>query len=126
MSLPSDPRCETIVSMNAKDTMTRYFDTWNAHDFDTFEAQLADEITFAGPLGTASGPAECRRGIEGLSTIVSRAKVVTMVGEGDEVITWFELQRDDEAPVPVANWARVRDGKIVRVRVTFDPRPLLG
>jgi ketosteroid isomerase-like protein len=102
--------------MNAKDTMTRYFETWNAHDFDAFEAQLADEITFAGPLGTANGPAECRRGIEGLSSIVSRA----------EVITWFELQRDGESPVPVANWARVRDGKIVRVRVTFDPRPLLG
>ena len=126
MSLPSDPRCATIVSMNAKDTMTRYFETWNAHDFDAFEAQLADEITFAGPLGTADGPAACRRGIEGLSAIVSRAEVVTMVGEGEEVITWFELQRDGEAPVPVANWARVRGGKIVRVRVTFDPRPLLG
>ena len=116
----------TIGPMNATDTMTRYFDTWNARDFDAFEAQLADEITFAGPLGTASGPAECRRGIEGLSAIVSRAEIVTMVGDGDEVITWFELQRDGEAPIPVANWARVRDGKIVRVRVTFDPRPLLG
>jgi hypothetical protein len=112
--------------MNAKDTMTRYFETWNDHDFAAFEAQLADEITFAGPLGAANGPAECRRGIEGLSTIVSHAEIVTMVGEGDEVITWFELQREGEAPVPVANWARVRDGKIVRVRVTFDPRPLLG
>jgi hypothetical protein len=49
-----------------------------------------------------------------------------MVGEGEEVITWFELQRDGEAPGPVANWARVRGGKIVRVRVTFDPRPLLA
>ena len=126
MSLPSDDGYGTIVCMNAKDTMTRYFETWNAHDFDAFEAQLANEITFAGPLGTANGPAECRRGIEGLSAIISCAKVVTMVGEGDEVITWFELQRDGEAPVPVANWARVRDGKIVRVRVTFDPRPLLG
>jgi len=29
-------------------------------------------------------------------------------------------------PVAVANWARVEDGKVRRVRVTFDPRPLLG
>ena len=115
-----------MVSMNAKDIMTRYFETWNAHDFDAFEAQLADEITFAGPLGTADGPAACRRGIEGLSAVASRAEVVTMVGEGEEVITWFELQRDGEAPVAVANWAHVRAGKIVRVRVTFDPRPLLS
>ncbi len=78
------------------------------------------------PSERPNGPAECRRGIEGLSSIISRAQVVTMVGEGDEVITWFELHRDGESPVPVANWARVRDGMIVRVRVTFDPRPLLG
>jgi hypothetical protein len=115
-----------MTLMNPKDTMTHYFETWNARDFDGFEAQLADDITFAGPMGTASGPAECRRGIEGLSNIISRAEVVMMIGEGDEVITWFELQRDGEGPVPVANWARVRDGKVARVRVTFDPRPLPG
>ncbi len=75
-----------MTLMNAKETMTHYFETWNERDFDAFQAQLADEITFAGPMGTASGPAECRRGIEGLSNIVSRAEVLTMVGEGDEVI----------------------------------------
>lgn len=47
------------------ETMRRYFETWNARDFDAFEEQLADDITFAGPLGTANRPAECRRGIEG-------------------------------------------------------------
>jgi hypothetical protein len=27
--------------------------------------------------------------------------------------------------VPVASWATVEDGRVRRVRVTFDPRPLL-
>ena len=112
--------------MTPTGTMRRYFDTWNGHDFAAFEAQLADEVSFAGPLGTADGPAECRRGIEALSGMIDRAEVVAIVADGPDVITWLELRRPDADPVPVANWATVSDGKVRRVRVAFDPRPLLG
>jgi hypothetical protein len=112
--------------MTPKDTMRRYFETWNARDFDAFQAQLAEDVTFAGPLGTTSGPAETRRGIEGMAKMMDRAEVIVMVAEGADVITWFELHTPDADPVPVANWSRVEDGKIRRVRATFDPRPLLG
>jgi hypothetical protein len=112
--------------MTPKETMSNYFRTWNEHDFDSFEAQLAEDITFAGPLGTANGPAECRRGIEALSKMIDRAEVIAIVAEGNDVITWFELRTPDGNTVPVANWARVEDDKVQRVRVTFDPRPLLG
>jgi hypothetical protein len=107
-------------------TMRRYFETWNARDFDAFEAQLGDEITFAGPLGTANGPAECRQGIEGLARMMDRVEVLAMVADGTNVISWFELHTPDAEPIPVANWAQVEDGRVRRVRVTFDPRPLLG
>jgi len=112
--------------MTPKQTMRRYFETWNANDFDAFESQLADDITFAGPLGTANGPAECRRGIEGMAKLMDRTEVLTMVADGRDVVTWFELYMGDGAPVPVANWAQIEEGKIRRVRVAFDPRPLLG
>jgi ketosteroid isomerase-like protein len=112
--------------MAAKDTMRRYFDTWKADEFDAFEALLAEDATFAGPLGTADGAGELRRGIEGLSKIVDRAEVIAMVGEGEDVITWFELHTPAGDRLPVANWAQVRDGRVRRVRVTFDPRPLGG
>jgi hypothetical protein len=68
---------------------------WNDHDVDAFEAQLASDMTFAGPLGTASGPSECRRGIEGLAKRMDRAEVIAMVANGPDVITWFELHTPD-------------------------------
>jgi hypothetical protein len=126
MSLRSEPRHFTMGRMTPTETMRRYFETWNAGNFDAFEAQLADDVDFAGPLGTADGPAECRRGIEGLSEIVERVDVRAMAADGPNVITWFDLQTPDAGAVPVANWATVEDGTIRRVRVTFDPRPLLG
>ena len=111
--------------MTPIETMRRYFDTWNAHDFDAFEAQLAADMTFAGPLGTAHGPAAARQGIEGLSRMVERAEVLAMAADGEDVLSWFELHTAAGDPVPVASWAKVRAGRVRRVRATFDPRPLL-
>lgn len=106
--------------------MISYFETWNARDFDAFQATLADDMSFQGPMGTAGSAAEARKGIEGMTQIMERVEVVQMVADGEDVITWFEMHVAGKDPLAVANRARVVDGKIQRVRVTFDPRPLLG
>jgi hypothetical protein len=51
--------------------------------------------------------------------------VCVVAAEGDDVITWFELQTKD-GPLPVANWSHVEGGRITQIRATFDPRPILG
>jgi len=38
------------------------------------------------------------------------------------VLTWFDLANSVAETVPVANWMRVEDGKITRIRVAFDAR----
>jgi ketosteroid isomerase-like protein len=107
--------------------MTRYFETWNARDFDAFQELLAESVTFRGPLGSADGPAECRAGVEGMSRgLDARVQIVTMLGDRDEVITWFDLHTKAAPPIPVANYARVEDGKVSAIRAAFDPRQLLG
>ena len=126
MSLHSDGCGASMEAMTPTEIMRRYFETWNARDFDAFEVQLAEDVTFAGPFGSASGPADLRKGIEGMSEMVDRAEVTVMVADGRDVITWFELHTPDADPIPVANWAQVAGGRIHRVRVAFDPRPLLG
>jgi ketosteroid isomerase-like protein len=112
--------------MTPKETMHSYFEAWKAGDFDRFETLLGEEVTFAGPLGTASGPRECREGLEGMRSGGMRPEVVTIVADGPDVITWFELHSDGAPAVEVANYAEVRDGKVRRVRAAFDPRPLLA
>ncbi len=53
-------------------------------------------------------------------------KVLLRLASEDDVITWSELRMGDRAPLQVANWTHVEYGKIVSVRVTFDPRPLFA
>lgn len=43
---------------------------------------------------------------------------------GADVLTWYDMAIKVAAPVPVANWMQVQDGKITRIRVAFAPRGL--
>jgi hypothetical protein len=85
---------------------------------------LADDVSFVGPLGAAEGAAECREGIEHLAEITTDIVIVRRFVDGGDVLTWFDLHTTVAAPAPVANWSRVENGKITRIRVTFDTRPL--
>jgi hypothetical protein len=57
--------------------------------------------------------------------IMTDIDVKVMALDGPEVLTWFELHSGGADPVPTVNWSRVENGLITRIRVTFDPRPLL-
>lgn len=108
--------------------MRRYFETWKAHEFDDFQALLADDVSFRGPMGSADNAASCRAGIEGMSRITTDIVVHTMAADREDVVTVFNLHTTEtDEPVLVANWAQVgADGKIKRIRVMFDPRPILS
>jgi|SRR6266540_4014176 len=107
-----------------RETAGTYFRSWKAKDFETLRSILADDVTFAGPLGTADDADACVRGIRGLSEIVTDIVVEKVWVDGPDVLTWFQLHTSVAPPCPVVNWSRVVAGRIERIRVTFDPRPL--
>jgi hypothetical protein len=104
----------------------RYFDRWMAGDFDAVRGLLADDVTFVGALGAADGVDECIAGLQGMSKMVTRVDVAHRWVDGDDVITWYDLHTASTDPIPTVNWMHMTSGRIDRIRVTFDPRPLLG
>ena len=103
-----------------------YFQAWQARDFARLRAVLADDVDFAGPLGLVTGADECLRSLEGLSRIMTGIEVRKVFTNGPDVLTWYDMATSVAEPVPVANWMQVRDGKITRIRVAFDPRGIAG
>lgn len=101
-----------------------YFDAWRAKDFDRFRSILAEDMQFSGPLGEVTGADECTAAMRRLAAITTDIVVRRQWVDGPDVITWFELHTRLTSPKPVANWAHVLDGKVQRIRVTFDPRGL--
>ncbi|MFE2876468.1 nuclear transport factor 2 family protein [Streptomyces roseus] len=110
---------------SARELAETYFRAWEAGDFETMRGLLADDVDFVGALGTARGTDEALAGLKGLGKVLEKIDVKVRVAEGDEVITWFDLCTAVAPPAPTANWMHVADGKIARIRVTFDPRGLL-
>jgi hypothetical protein len=103
-----------------------YFDAWKHKEFDALRALLADGATFEGPLGTASNGDECVAGLRGVSQILTDIVVHKRFVDGPDVLTWFDLHTTVAPPAPTANWSHIEDGKIVAIRVAFDPRELLA
>jgi ketosteroid isomerase-like protein len=115
--------------MDAQDPRTvaeTYFRAWKERDFPTLRSIMADDATFRGPLGTADDADACVKGLEGMSKILDDIVVQHVFVDGQDVLTWFDLHTTVAPPAPTANWQHVEDGKITRIRVTFDPRALTG
>ena len=99
-----------------------YFDAWKARDFTRLRSVLADDVDFAGPLAKVKGGDDCLRGLQGMAQIMTGLEVRRVFCDGSDVLTWFDLATSVAGTVPVANWMRVQDGKITRIRVAFDAR----
>jgi ketosteroid isomerase-like protein len=113
------------MTTRAKTLATTYFTAWKDKDFQALRAVLADDVTFAGPMGTAAGIDECVQGMQGMSKQMDDIVIHAVLADGDDVITWYDLRMTGVDPVPTANWSHVENGKITTIRATFDPRPML-
>lgn len=114
-------------SESTRAAATTYFDAWRARDFDRLRTVLAPDVEFVGVLGTAHGADQCIAGLRGMAeSIMSDLVLHARVVEGADAMTWFDLITATTPPIPTVNWSRVEDGLITSIRVTFDPRPLIG
>jgi hypothetical protein len=112
------------MTATTADLGATYFDAWKRGDFDTLRSILADDVTFDGPLGHAGNADECVAGLRRMSQIVTDIVIRKTFIDGQDVLTWFDLHTASTEPMPTANWRHIENGKITRIQVTFDPRPL--
>jgi hypothetical protein len=103
-----------------------YFSAWQSGDYDTLRSIISDSATFRGPLGKANNGEECVAGLRGMAQMLIEARVLKMFVDGPDVLTWFDLHTSAAPPAPTANWMHIEDGRIERIRVTFDPREIVG
>jgi ketosteroid isomerase-like protein len=103
-----------------------YFQAWRNGHIDSVRPLLHPDVSFAGALGSTHGVAETLSGLGGMFAMTRQVEVIKRWVDGPDVLTWFELRTATAGPLAVVNWSHVEDGQITRIRVTFDPRPLLG
>lgn len=106
------------------DVAATYFRAWQDKDWSTLRSILDDGVTFDGPLASLEGAEACLQGLKGMSQIMTGIEIHKVFVDGPDVLTWFDLHTKIADPAPTANWSHVEDGKITRIQVTFDARPL--
>ena len=111
---------------NPRTVAGTYFRAWKERDFTTLRAILADDVGFQGPLATLDNADDCVKGLAGMAQILDDIVVQHVFVDGPDVLTWFDLHTTVAPPAPTANWQHIENGKITRIRVTFDPRALTG
>lgn len=107
------------------DVAAAYFEAWKQNDIEQVRPLLAEEVAFVGALGTTNGREETLKGLAGMFAMTEQVEVIQRWVDGPDVITWFHLRTKDAGPLPIVNWSHIESGAITRIRVTFDPRPLL-
>ena len=117
---------ETARAATPEEVAAAYFRAWTDGDIDRVRPLLHPDVDFIGAMGATRGTEETLKGLAGMFAMTRQVEVIRRWADGPDVITWFELSTDTAGPLPVVNWSHVEDGQITRIRVTFDPRPLLG
>ncbi len=107
---------------DAKAVVRTFFAALKDKDFSTLRSVLADDVTFLSPRGQAENADGFLQTIKGFSPIITDIIVHAMAVDGADVLTWYELHTTIAPPTPVANWSHVEGDKIIRAKVTFDPR----
>jgi hypothetical protein len=102
-----------------------YFDAWKSGNVERVRPLLHDDVSFAGALGSTTGVEETLTGLKGMFAMTKQVEVIKRWVDGPDVLTWFELRTATTGPLAIVNWSHIEDGRIERIRVTFDPRPLL-
>ncbi|HEY3033970.1 MAG TPA: hypothetical protein VGJ54_04850 [Streptosporangiaceae bacterium] len=87
---------------------------------------LAENVDFAGALGTTQGVDDTLSGLGRMFAMTEHVEVIKRWIDGPDVLTWFELRTATAGPMAIVNWSHVEAGRITRIRVSFDPRPMLG
>jgi limonene-1,2-epoxide hydrolase len=95
---------------------------WTSGDFDAAARYAADDVVFDGPMGNTDGKAAYIEGLKGLSRFVglTGANILAAFGDDTQALIMYELITSNFDNLLCAKLLTLRDGKIVRDRLTFD------
>lgn len=106
-----------------RDYLDRFF-TGRARHSDV-RGLLTDDFVLRDPLMSAESADDYVSQLTALGDEMElRAEVRDIVGDGDTVAALVEFA-GPQGPMTYAQWFTLREGKIARLEVVYDPRPFL-
>ena len=118
---------------SAKEIVQQFYAAVRRRDLVEARRYLDDRLVFVGLFETYANADAYIAALARLLSITTGIEIRVIIGEGDDATIFFDLETKElEAKVPgapiktttlVAEWHRVRNGKIIRSQSAFDGRP---
>jgi len=108
----------------AAEVVERYQRAFGSGDVQTARSLLADDLYFVGRIEEFENADDYISSVGKLAQIVTGTDVRKVLADENDVVTIYDLHTNTPAGTSnVAEWATVKSGKIVEMRVFFDARP---
>jgi len=116
-----------MTTNTARAIVDTYFAAMAKKDFDAMRPLLHEDVTFDGVMGTTNGIEEYIAGLQQTLANVREVRRHVIAAAGENVFQIYDqIVSKPDVTLKIAQWLRVRDGKIASLQVIFDPRPLMS
>jgi hypothetical protein len=107
------------------DVLRKFYAAAQKRDMAAARGYLHDGLVFVGLFETYPNADAYIAAFTGLLQITVRLDIKKIIAQDEDVAVFFELETKAPAAATtfVAEWHRVKDGKIVRSQSAFDGRP---
>jgi ketosteroid isomerase-like protein len=108
---------------SSAEVFREYLDRFTSGDLEGASELLAEDFSFEGPMLKAEGRDAFLEGASGLGPIVRGHRMLRQWEDGEEVCSVYEFEVETPigaGSIPMTEWARVRDGRLVSARLIFD------
>jgi limonene-1,2-epoxide hydrolase len=109
---------------NAFEIVESYRTALERGDFGAARKLMHDDMAFQGPLDTFTTADQFLTVRKELAAIIQRIDVKKTFVDGDDVCVLYEMVTNTPAGTAfIAEWYKVKEGKIAATRAVFDARP---
>jgi hypothetical protein len=113
-------------TLDQKLVAIRCLEAWSSGDFEAARALLDRHVQFRGPLGNTEGIEEYIDRVRELVPSIRSVQHRCIFGEGDDVCIVYDLTtKTTPGSVRMADWYRVRHGRVLSINAFFDARALV-
>ncbi len=109
---------------NTADVVQGFMKAMEEGDFAQARGFLADRFSFQGPIDTFNRPEQYLESLKKLQGIIERVEMKKVFVDGDDACLLYDMvTRTPVGTAFIAEWHRVKGGKIAEIRPAFDARP---
>ena len=112
--------------MDALHIVNKYFDILATKTGEGLESLVTDDVTFAGPFFQATGSTQFVGGMQKWVQVPKTYRMQKQFVAGNDTCSIYTVEvvspSGKKVSVDMADWIELRDDKIAKERVYFDPR----